>query len=117
MAMLARIPICQDKLSVFYRTLKNVWRRAIPWYPMNVSMHRVLRHLSNILRRLQRHFPTLGLWAISEEAHEGANKYAKDFLSNHAFQGDLVERGTQTFKRLWVRSDPEVHRNFDKKPK
>ena len=66
------------------------------------------------LRRLLALFPTLRLYHLSEESSEAVNKFLKSFQLDHAFQGDLRLRNLQSFQKLIARSDPEVHRLFDR---
>ena len=50
-AMTARdIDVDPDKYEALCRKVRLLCRKAIPWYPMCVSTHRVLRHSPNMLR-------------------------------------------------------------------
>ena len=116
--MLARdIDICPDKLESLCKQIRRLYRRELPWYPLSVSTHRVLRHAPNMLRKLQRRFPTLTLAHLSEESGESSNMYLKDFQAVHSYQGDTVKRNLHTFHRLLERSDVEVHRHLDRRTK
>ena len=115
LAMTARcIDIDVDKYEALCKRVRQLWRQHIPWYPMCVSTHRVLRHSPNMLRRILVRFPTLRLSHLSEESGESLNKYLKSYQLEHAFQGDLRKRNLHTFRKLIARSDPEVHRHFDR---
>ena len=50
-AMTARdIDVDPDKYEALCKKVRLLWRKAIPWYPMCVSTHRILRHSPNMLR-------------------------------------------------------------------
>jgi hypothetical protein len=92
LAMTARcIDIDVDKYEALCKRVRQLWRRHIPWYPMCVSTHRVLRHSPNMLRRILVRFPTLRLSHLSEESGESLNKYLKSYQLEHAFQGISVK--------------------------
>ena len=59
----SRLPISPDEFSRLADETLNLYRQAIPWYPVNVSFHRMQRHWPEILRILP---PTISIGMLSE---------------------------------------------------
>ena len=59
----SRLPISPDEFSKLADETLNLYRQAIPWYPINVSFHRMQRHWPEIMRLLP---PTISIGMLSE---------------------------------------------------
>ena len=59
----SRLPIDPDKFSKLADETLNLYRQALPWYPINVSFHRMQRHWPDIIRLLP---PTITIGMLSE---------------------------------------------------
>ena len=63
LAGVSRLPINPDKFSKLADETLKLYRAAIPWYPINVSFHRMQRHWPEIMRLLP---PTISMGMLSE---------------------------------------------------
>ena len=59
----SRLPIDPDKFSKLADETLQLYRKAVPWYPVNVSFHRMRRHWPEIMRLLP---PTISIGMLSE---------------------------------------------------
>ena len=59
----SRLPIDPDALANLADETLRLYRETIPWYPVNVSFHRMQRHWPEILRLLP---PTISIRMLSE---------------------------------------------------
>ena len=59
----SRLPVCPDKFSRLADETLKLYRAAIPWFPINVSFHRMRRHWPEIMRMLP---PTISMGMLSE---------------------------------------------------
>ena len=79
--------------------------KEIPWYPMNVSMHKIIEHSAEYLKLLP---VTITSGMLTEEASESANKDIKVWQIRHAVQTNPTQRFLSVFNRINDRSDPLV---------
>ena len=63
LAGVSNLPIDPDKFSKLADETLELYRAAIPWYPVNVSFHRMQRHWPEIMRLLP---PTISIGMLSE---------------------------------------------------
>ena len=63
LAGVSNLPIDPDKFSKLADETLKLYRAAIPWYPINVSFHRMQRHWPEIMRLLP---PTISIGMLSE---------------------------------------------------
>ena len=59
----SRLPIDPDAFANLANETLRLYREAIPWYPVNVSFHRMQRHWPEIMRLLP---PTISIGMLSE---------------------------------------------------
>ena len=59
----SRLPVCPDKFSRLADKTLELYRAAIPWFPINASFHRMRRHWPEIMRMLP---PTISMGMLSE---------------------------------------------------
>ena len=59
----SRLPIDPDVFANLANETLRLYREAIPWYPVNVSFHRMQRHWPEIMRLLP---PTISIGMLSE---------------------------------------------------
>ena len=59
----SRHPIDPDAFANLANETLRLYREAIPWYPVNVSFHRMQRHWPEIMRLLP---PTISIGMLSE---------------------------------------------------
>ena len=104
-ALSSRLPLCPQKFASYCKEIKELYVNEIPWYPMNVTLHKILEHSSEYLSQLP---PTITSGMLTEEPAESANKDIKKFQLSHANQSCPVKRTFDTFNRLNDRSDPLV---------
>ena len=62
-AGVSRLNIDPDKFSKLADETLAIYRKAIPWFPVNVSFHRMQRHWPEIMRLLP---PTICIGDLSE---------------------------------------------------
>ena len=106
------LTIDPDKLMSKYLEVKRIWHKAIPWYPLNPSIHRIF-HVPLMIRILQETAPTITIGMLSEEAHESVNKVVKAYQTAHARQDTIEHRNLDVFNRMTARSDPFIHTYLD----
>ena len=106
------LTIDPDKLMAKYLEVKRIWHKAIPWYPLNPSVHRIF-HIPQMIRILKPIAPTIRIGMLSEEAHESVNKVLKAFQIAHARQDTLEHRNLDVYHRMVARSDPFIHSHLD----
>ena len=71
MAGVSRLPIDPDQFSKLADETLRLYREAIPWYPVNVSFHRMQRHWPEIMRLLP---PTISIGMLSEVLYKIIDK-------------------------------------------
>ena len=59
----SRLPISPEAFSNLADETLRLYREAIPWFPVNVSFHRMRRHWPEIMRLLP---PTISIGMLSE---------------------------------------------------
>ena len=59
----SRLPVNPDKFEKLADETLRLYRKAIPWFPINVSFHRMRRHWPEIMRLLP---PTISMGMLSE---------------------------------------------------
>ena len=59
----SRLPISPEAFSNLADETLRLYRKAIPWFPVNVSFHRMRRHWPEIMRLLP---PTISIGMLSE---------------------------------------------------
>ena len=104
-ALSSKLPLCPNKVEKYCKKIKSMYVTEIPWYPMNVTMHKILEHSGEFLRLLP---PTITSGMLTEEASESSNKDIKGWQINHAVQINPTLRNLSVFNRLNDRSDPLV---------
>ncbi len=78
--------------------------QEFPWATVPSSIHRLLGHSADRIRLNEGH----GLGLYSEEALESMHKYVRRFKVRLARPNSLENNLRDTFKQLWVRSDPVI---------
>ena len=99
----AGFAIDADKFETFCREVAHLYVEKYDWYNMPQSLHRILIHGHQVVRRM-----TLPIVFLSEEALEARNKDFKKFRERFTRKAKRNYTNEDIFRRLICSSDPII---------
>ncbi|GBN05153.1 hypothetical protein AVEN_182359-1 [Araneus ventricosus] len=92
-----------DKFAEFSRVTQDIYLRKYSWYPMPVSLHKILFHGRNIIEAC-----ILPIGLYSEEAQEARNKHNRQYRKLFTRKTFRISTNTDLLHRLLITSDPYI---------
>lgn len=92
-----------DKFEFFCLDVAELFVKCYGWYNMPQSLHRILIHGHEVVRRM-----TLPIGFLSEEALESRNKDFKKFRERFTRKAKREYTNVDIFRRLMCTSDPII---------
>lgn len=94
-------PINVDKFEEYVKLTRDLYIREYSWYPMPVSLHKILYHGKDIISNC-----LLPVGQLSEEAQEARNKHNKKFRELFTRKISRIDTNKDLMHRLLITSDP-----------
>ena len=96
-------PVDADKFGVYCRTTLDLYLQNYHWYPLPVSVHKVLFHGKDIIAA-----SIIPIGQLSEEAQEARNKDSRKYRELFTRKDSRVHTNTDLLHRLLITSDPLI---------
>lgn len=96
-------PINSDKFDEYAKATSDLYIEEYSWYPMPVSVHKILFHGKDIICSC-----ILPIGQLSEEAQEARNKHNKKFRELFTRKTSRLDTNTDLINRLLITSDPYI---------
>ncbi|KAJ8717246.1 hypothetical protein PYW08_005645 [Mythimna loreyi] len=97
------LPVDADKFGDFCKTVASKYVAEYGWYPMTVTMHKILIHGKDIINS-----SALLVGLLSEQAGEARNKFWRYDREHHSRKSDREKTMLDLFHRALESSDPEI---------
>ncbi|GBM19367.1 hypothetical protein AVEN_195999-1 [Araneus ventricosus] len=92
-----------DKFAEFTRVTQDIYLQNYSWYPMPVSLQKILFHGRNITEAC-----ILPIGSYSEEAQEARNKLNRQYRELFIRKSSRINTNTDLLHRLLIISDPYI---------
>lgn len=92
-----------DKFEKNFKQTRELYLNEYPWYPMPVSVHKILFHGKDIIA-----ICILPIGQLSEEAQEGRNKHNRQYRELFTRKTSRIDTNTDLLHRLLITSDPLI---------
>lgn len=92
-----------NKFHEFAKQTRDLYIKEYSWYPMPVSVHKILFHGKEIIASC-----ILPIGQLSEEAQEARNKHNKKFREMFTRKTSRLDTNTDLLNRLLITSDPYI---------
>lgn len=97
------LPVDVNKFGDFCMSLATKYVQYFNWYPMTVTLHKILVHGKDIIRN-----SAVPIGLLSEQAGEARNKFWRSDREHHARKSDRIKTITDLFNRALLTSDPFI---------
>ena len=85
----------------YCRETEELYVELYSWYPMSPTVHKILRHGSDVILNA-----LLSIGQLSEEAAEARNKHLRDYRLNYSRKFSREACNLDVINRLLITSDP-----------
>ena len=92
-----------ELFNTFLLETKETYIKFYNWYPMPVSIHKILTHAVDVIREC-----IVPIGQLSEEAQEARNKDCRRFRLAHTRKTSRLNTNTDLFNMLLITSDPLI---------
>lgn len=92
-----------DKFHEFAKATRELYFKEYSWYPMPVSVHKILFHGKDIIAAC-----VLPIGQMSEEAQEARNKHNRKFRELFTRKSSRINTNRDLLNRLLISSDPYI---------
>lgn len=96
-----------DKFQKFCDDFSQLYVKLYEWYPIPPSIHKVLAHVSAIIKTF-----SIPIGRLSEEAMEARHKHFKEFRRDLSRKFSRIATNLDIFHWLLLTSDPVINCNL-----
>lgn len=98
-----RLPIHTEKFDAYAKETAEMYVTLYDWYPMPVTVHKLLMHGSEIIQHM-----ILPIGQLSEDAQEANHKYFRSYRELHSRKISRIDNNRDVLNNLLINSDPII---------